>query len=90
MMPPIAVAIPIYLMYRELGLSDTALGMILLVHGRERVRLPSGCSRASSTRSRASTRKPRMIDGYTRLQAFFRSVLPQASDGHRRHRRSSA
>ncbi len=24
MMPPIAVAIPIYLMYRELGLSDTA------------------------------------------------------------------
>ena len=30
MMPPIAVAIPIYLMYRTLGLSDTALGMILL------------------------------------------------------------
>src|SRR5436190_2287939 len=26
MMPPIAVAIPIYLMYRQLGLSDTALG----------------------------------------------------------------
>src|SRR5258708_1240057 len=30
MMPPIAVAIPIYLMYRTLGLSDTRLGMILL------------------------------------------------------------
>src|SRR5260221_680509 len=30
MMPPIAVAIPIYLMYRELGLTDTKLGMILL------------------------------------------------------------
>src|SRR5260370_37157390 len=30
MMPPIAVAIPIYLMYPELGLSDTRLGMILL------------------------------------------------------------
>jgi multiple sugar transport system permease protein len=29
-MPPIAVAIPIYLMYRELGLSDTKLGMIVL------------------------------------------------------------
>ena len=29
MMPPIAVAIPIYLMYREVGLSDTKLGMIL-------------------------------------------------------------
>jgi multiple sugar transport system permease protein len=30
MMPPIAVAIPIFLMYRELGLADTHLGMILL------------------------------------------------------------
>src|SRR4029078_6127480 len=30
MMPPIAVAIPIYLMYRAVGLSDTRLGMILL------------------------------------------------------------
>ncbi|HXQ42448.1 MAG TPA: carbohydrate ABC transporter permease, partial [Candidatus Udaeobacter sp.] len=30
MMPPIAVAIPIYLMYREVGLLDTHLGMILL------------------------------------------------------------
>ena len=30
MMPPIAVAIPIFLMYRTLGLSDTHLGMILL------------------------------------------------------------
>src|SRR5665213_142672 len=29
-MPPIAVAIPIYLMYRATGLSDTHLGMILL------------------------------------------------------------
>ncbi len=28
MMPPIAVAIPIFLMYRKIGLSDTHLGMI--------------------------------------------------------------
>ena len=30
MMPPIAVAIPIFLMFRNLGLNDTHLGMILL------------------------------------------------------------
>src|SRR5258705_13414888 len=30
MMPPIAVAIPIYLMYRQIGLIDTRIGMILL------------------------------------------------------------
>ncbi len=33
MMPPIAVAIPIFLMFRELNLSDTHLGMILLYTG---------------------------------------------------------
>ncbi|MGE3307268.1 MAG: carbohydrate ABC transporter permease, partial [Rhizobiaceae bacterium] len=33
MMPPIAVAIPMYLMFRSLGLSDTHLGMILLYTG---------------------------------------------------------
>ena len=35
MMPPIAVAVPIYMMYRYLGLYDTRIGMILLVHGGE-------------------------------------------------------
>jgi len=30
MMPPVAVAIPIYLMYRQLNLTDTKIGMILL------------------------------------------------------------
>src|SRR4030095_2736460 len=29
-MPPIAVAIPVYLMYRQVGMTDTHLGMILL------------------------------------------------------------
>ena len=37
MMPPVAVAIPIYLMYRQLNLTDTWTGMILLVHGGQRV-----------------------------------------------------
>jgi multiple sugar transport system permease protein len=35
MMPPIAVAIPIYLMYRELRLSDTHLGHDPALHGRQ-------------------------------------------------------
>ena len=58
MMPPIAVAIPIYLMYRELGLQDTKLGMILL-YTAVNVSLAVWLSRASSTRSRANTRRPR-------------------------------
>ena len=43
MMPPIAVAIPIFLMFRQLGLSDTHLGMILLYTAREHLRWRSGC-----------------------------------------------
>ena len=58
MMPPIAVAIPIYLMYRQLGLSDTRLGMILL-YTAVNVSLAVWLLKASSTRSRASTKKPR-------------------------------
>jgi multiple sugar transport system permease protein len=30
MMPPIAIAIPVYLMFRQVGLNDTHLGLILL------------------------------------------------------------
>ena len=51
MMPPIAVAIPIYLMYRELGLSDTRLGMILL-YSAVNVSLAVWLLKGSSTRSR--------------------------------------
>ena len=57
MVPPIAVAIPILLMYRELGLSDTHLGMILLytaVNVSLSVWLLKGCI----DESRASTRRP--------------------------------
>src|SRR5215467_2943235 len=58
MMPPVAVAIPIYLMYRQLNLTDTKIGMILL-YTAVNVSLASGFSRASSTRFRANTRRPR-------------------------------
>jgi multiple sugar transport system permease protein len=30
MFPPIAVAVPIFIMYRKLGLGDTHIGMIIL------------------------------------------------------------
>jgi multiple sugar transport system permease protein len=48
MMPPIAVAIPIFLMYRTLGLSDTHLGMILL-YTAVNVVLPQAATGIAST-----------------------------------------
>ena len=80
MMPPIAVAIPIYLMYREVGLSDSALGMILL-YTAVNVSLAVWLLKGFIDEIPREYEEAAMIDGYTRLQAFFKVVLPQAATG---------
>ncbi len=80
MMPPIAVAIPIYLMYRELGLSDTALGMILL-YTAVNVSLAVWLLKGFMDEIPREYEEAAMIDGYTRMHAFFKVVLPQATTG---------
>jgi multiple sugar transport system permease protein len=80
MMPPIAVAIPIYLMYRELGLSDTKLGMILL-YTSVNVSLAVWLLKGFIDEIPREYEDAAMIDGYTRLQAFRKVVLPQAATG---------
>ena len=80
MMPPIAVAIPIYLMYREVGLSDTKLGMILL-YTAVNVSLAVWLLKGFIDEIPREYEEAAMIDGYTRLQAFRKAVLPQAATG---------
>jgi multiple sugar transport system permease protein len=80
MMPPIAVAIPIYLMYREIGLSDTKLGMILL-YTAVNVSLAVWLLKGFIDEIPREYEEAAMIDGYTRLQAFRKVVLPQAATG---------
>ena len=80
MMPPIAVAIPIYLMYRELGLSDTKLGMILL-YTAVNVSLAVWLLKGFIDEIPREYEEAAMIDGYSRLQAFWKVVLPQATTG---------
>lgn len=80
MMPPIAVAIPIYLMYRELGLSDTRLGMIIL-YTAVNVSLAVWLLKGFIDEIPREYEEAAMIDGYTRLQAFRKVVLPQAATG---------
>jgi multiple sugar transport system permease protein len=80
MMPPIAVAIPIYLMYREVGLSDTRLGMILL-YTAVNVSLAVWLLKGFIDEIPREYEEAALIDGYTRLQAFFKVVLPQATTG---------
>jgi multiple sugar transport system permease protein len=80
MMPPIAVAIPIFLMYREIGLSDTRLGMILL-YTAVNVSLAVWLLKGFIDEIPREYEEAALVDGYTRLQAFIKVVLPQATTG---------
>ncbi|HSE79906.1 MAG TPA: carbohydrate ABC transporter permease [Alphaproteobacteria bacterium] len=80
MMPPIAVAIPIFLMYRTLGLSDTALGLILL-YTAVNISLAVWLLKGFIDEIPREYEEAALVDGYTRLQAFWKVVLPQARTG---------
>jgi multiple sugar transport system permease protein len=80
MMPPIAVAIPIYLMFRNLGLTDTKLGMILL-YTAVNVSLAVWLLKGFMDEIPREYEEAAMVDGYSRLHAFFKVVLPQATTG---------
>src|SRR6267142_1381672 len=79
-MPPIAVAIPIYLMYRQLGLLDTAVGMILL-YTAVNVSLAVWLLKGFIDEIPREYEEAALVDGYTRIQAFIKTVLPQAATG---------
>ena len=80
MMPPIAVAIPIFLMFRSLGLSDTHAGMILL-YTAVNLSLAVWLLKGFIDEIPMEYEEAALIDGYTRFQAFNRVVLPQAATG---------
>jgi multiple sugar transport system permease protein len=80
MMPPIAVAIPIFLMYRQLGLSDTAAGMILL-YTAVNISLAVWLLKGFVDEIPREYEDAALVDGYTRLQAFVKVVLPQMRAG---------
>ncbi|MDB5857945.1 MAG: carbohydrate transporter rane protein 2, family [Ramlibacter sp.] len=80
MMPPIAVAIPIYLMFRQLGLNDTHLGLILL-YTVVNLSLAVWLLKGFMDEIPREYEEAAMVDGYTRWQAFLKVVLPQAATG---------
>ena len=80
MMPPIAVAIPIYLMYRQLNLTDTKIGMILL-YTAVNVSLAVWLLKGFIDEIPREYEEAALVDGYTRLQALRMVVLPQAVTG---------
>jgi multiple sugar transport system permease protein len=80
MMPPIAIAIPVYLMFRHIGLNDTHIGLILL-YTVVNLSLSVWLLQGFMDEIPREYEEAAMVDGYTRFQAFMKVVLPQAATG---------
>lgn len=80
MLPPVVVTIPLFLMYRQLKLHDTHLGMILL-YTVFNLSFSVWLLKGFIDEIPREYEEAALIDGYSRLQAFFKVVLPQAVTG---------
>ncbi|QIG45578.1 carbohydrate ABC transporter permease [Nocardioides anomalus] len=74
-MPPVVVVIPIFLMYREVGLIDSKLGLIL-IYAAFNVPFTIWMMKGFVDEVPSEYEDAAMLDGYTRLQAFWRVTLP--------------
>lgn len=80
MLPAVVVTIPIFIMYSNLGLHDTHLGLILL-YTVFNLSLTVWLLKGFLDEIPREYEEAAMVDGYTRLQAFHKVVLPQAVTG---------
>ena len=80
MLPAVVITIPLFLMYRQLGLHDTYLGMILL-YTVFNLSFSVWLLKGFIDEIPREYEEAALVDGYTRWQAFFKIVLPQAVTG---------
>jgi len=74
-MPPVVVVIPVFLMYRELGLIDTRLGLVL-IYTAFNLPFTIWMMKGFVDEVPSEYEDAAMLDGYTRLQAFRKFTLP--------------
>ncbi len=80
MMPVIAVAIPLFFMFRDLGLRDTHLGLII-AHTLINLPLAVLLMKSFFDDVPKDVDEAAMIDGATRFQTFWKVVLPMVKGG---------
>jgi multiple sugar transport system permease protein len=80
MLPPVVVAIPMFLMYRTVGLVDTHIGLIIL-YTAFNLSFSVWLMKGFIDEIPKEYEEAALVDGYTRLQAFFKIVLPEAVTG---------
>ena len=79
-LPAVVVTVPLFVMYRTLSLHDTHIGMILL-YTAFNLSLAVWLMKGFFDEIPTEYEEAALVDGYTRLQAFFKIVLPQATTG---------
>ncbi len=80
MLPPVVVAIPMFLMYRVVGLNDTHVGLIIL-YTAFNLSFSVWLMKGFMDEIPREYEEAALVDGYTRMQAFFKIVLPEAATG---------
>jgi multiple sugar transport system permease protein len=80
MLPGVVVTIPLFLLYKQLGWNDTHIGMIIL-YTVFNLSFSVWLLKGFIDEIPIEYEEAALVDGYTRLQAFFRIVLPQAVNG---------
>ena len=80
MLPPVVVAIPMFLMYRVVGLNDTHIGLIIL-YTAFNVSFAVWLMKGFIDEIPREYEEAALVDGYTRMEAFWKIVLPEAATG---------
>ena len=79
-LPPLAVVVPVLVMYRSLALDNTHVGLVLL-YTSFNLSLSVWLMKGFIDEIPKEYEEAALVDGYTRLQAFWRVIVPQASTG---------
>jgi len=79
-MPPLAVVVPVLMMYRKLDLQGTHAGLVLL-YTVFNLSLSVWLMKGFLDEIPRAFEEAALVDGYSRLQAFVRVVLPEARTG---------
>ena len=81
MLPPVVVAIPMFLMYRQVGLVDTHIGLIIL-YTAFNLSFSVWLMKGFIDEIPKEYEEAALVDGYTRLQAFLKIVIPESATGN--------
>jgi multiple sugar transport system permease protein len=80
MLPGVVVTIPLFLLYKQLHWNDTHIGMIIL-YTVFNLSFSVWLLKGFIDEIPVEYEEAALVDGYSRLQAFFKIVLPQAVNG---------